>query len=101
MDDSKINKSEISYHNSVGKVDVHIKTGRMIYEYPLFALGGGNYQIMVSLLYNSHYQKTDYEERPELVEKILKDGTEKTRQTARETMRKVKKAMRLDYFEGE
>lgn len=64
MDDSKINKSEISYHNSVGKVDVHIKTGRMIYEYPLFALGGGNYQIMVSLLYNSHYQKTDYEERP-------------------------------------
>lgn len=36
----------------------------MIYEYPLFALGGGNYQIMVSLLYNSHYQKTDYEERP-------------------------------------
>ena len=41
MDDSKINKSEISYHNSVGKVDVHIKTGRMIYEYPLFALGGG------------------------------------------------------------
>ena len=42
-----------------------------------------------------------YEERPELVEKILKDGTEKTRQTARETMKKVKKAMRLDYFEGE
>ena len=42
-----------------------------------------------------------YEERPELVEKILKDGTEKTRQPARETMRKVKKAMRLDYFEGE
>ena len=42
-----------------------------------------------------------YEERPELVEKILKDGTEKTRQTARETMRKVKKAMRLNYFEGE
>ena len=34
-------------------------------------------------------------------EKILKDGTEKTRQIARETMRKVKKAMKLDYFEGE
>ena len=42
-----------------------------------------------------------YEERPELVEKILRDGTEKTRQTARETMKKVKKAMKLDYFEGE
>jgi tryptophanyl-tRNA synthetase len=40
-----------------------------------------------------------YEERPELVEKILIEGTEKTRQTAKETMKKVKKAMRLDYFE--
>lgn len=40
-----------------------------------------------------------YEEHPELVEKILIDGTNKTKQTAKETMRKVKKAMRLDYFE--
>ena len=40
-----------------------------------------------------------YEERPELVEKILKEGTQKARQTAKETMKKVKKAMKLDYFE--
>ncbi len=40
-----------------------------------------------------------YEERPELVEKILKDGTEKTRKVAKETMKKVKKAMKLDYFD--
>ena len=40
-----------------------------------------------------------YEENPELVDKILKEGTEKARQTAKETMRKVKKAMKLDYFE--
>ncbi|MGN1269594.1 MAG: tryptophan--tRNA ligase [Clostridia bacterium] len=40
-----------------------------------------------------------YEERPELVENILKEGTEKTRKTAKETMKKVKKAMKLDYFE--
>ncbi len=40
-----------------------------------------------------------YEEHPELIEKILIEGTEKTRQTAKETMKKVKKAMRLDYFE--
>ena len=40
-----------------------------------------------------------YEEHPELVEKILKEGTLKTRQTAKETMQKVKKAMKLDYFE--
>ncbi len=38
-----------------------------------------------------------YEEHPELVEKILKEGTEKTRQTAKQTMEKVKKAMKLDY----
>ncbi len=39
-----------------------------------------------------------YEEHPELVEEILKEGTEKTRQTAKATMEKVKKAMKLDYF---
>ena len=40
-----------------------------------------------------------YEEHPELVDKILKEGTEKARKTAKETMKKVKKAMQLDYFE--
>ena len=41
-----------------------------------------------------------YEERPELVDEILIKGTEKARKTAKETMRKVKKAMKLDYFEN-
>ncbi len=41
-----------------------------------------------------------YEEHPEIVEKILMEGTKKTKQTAEETMRKVKGAMRLDYFEN-
>ena len=40
-----------------------------------------------------------YEERPELVDEILMKGTEKARQTAKETMKKVKKAMKLNYFE--
>ena len=40
-----------------------------------------------------------YEERPELIDDILKKGTEKARKTAKETMKKVKKAMMLDYFE--
>ena len=40
-----------------------------------------------------------YEERPELIDEILIKGTEKARKTAQETMRKVKKAMKLDYFE--
>ena len=40
-----------------------------------------------------------YEERPELVDEILIKGTEKARKTAKETMKKIKKAMKLDYFE--
>ena len=38
-----------------------------------------------------------YEAHPEEVDKILREGTEKARKTAKETMKKVKKAMRLDY----
>ena len=42
-----------------------------------------------------------YEAHPEIVDKILMEGTEKARKKASETMAKVKKAMKLDYFEGE
>ena len=38
-----------------------------------------------------------YEERPEELKKILMEGTEKARQEAKKTMKKVKKAMKLDY----
>ena len=40
-----------------------------------------------------------YEENIELVDEILRNGTEKARKTAKETMKKVKKAMKLDYFD--
>ncbi|MBR6033144.1 MAG: tryptophan--tRNA ligase [Clostridia bacterium] len=40
-----------------------------------------------------------YEDRPELVDKILIEGTKKAQATAKETMKKIKKAMKLDYFE--
>ena len=40
-----------------------------------------------------------YEAHPEEVDRILKEGTERARKTAKETMKKVKKAMMLDYFE--
>ena len=40
-----------------------------------------------------------YEEHIEEVDKILMEGTEKARKTAKETMKKVKKAMKLNYFE--
>lgn len=39
-----------------------------------------------------------YEERPRLVEKILKDGTKKAKKKAEATLKKVKKSMNLDYF---
>ena len=41
-----------------------------------------------------------YEERPELVDELLIKGTEKARKTAKEVMKEVKKAMKLDYFEN-
>ena len=40
-----------------------------------------------------------YEAHPEEVEQILKEGTEKARKIAKQTMEKVKKAMKLNYFE--
>lgn len=40
-----------------------------------------------------------YEEHSEEVDKILIEGTKKARAKAQETMKKVKKAMKLDYFE--
>lgn len=39
-----------------------------------------------------------YEEHPELVDKILIEGTKKAQEVAKETLKKVKKAMKLDYF---
>ena len=42
-----------------------------------------------------------YEEHPEEVERILREGTKKAREVAKETIKKVKKSMKLDYFEGE
>ena len=41
-----------------------------------------------------------YEAHPEEVDKILIEGTAKARETAKQTMKKVKKAMRLNYFEN-
>ena len=40
-----------------------------------------------------------YEEHQEVVDKILMDGTAKAQKKAKETMKKIKKAMKLNYFE--
>ena len=42
-----------------------------------------------------------YEEHPEEVDKILIEGTKKVRKVAKEQMVKIKKAMKLDYFDEE
>ena len=56
-------------------------------------------QMINATLESMREKRKYYEEHPELVDEILRKGTEKARQTAKETMTKVKKAMMLDYFE--
>lgn len=43
-------------------------------------------------------RRSGYEKNPELVDKILKEGTEKARVEAQKTLEEVKKAMKLNYF---
>jgi tryptophanyl-tRNA synthetase len=44
-------------------------------------------------------EKREYlEAHPEIIEKVLREGTAKAKKEAEETMKKVKKAMKLDYF---
>lgn len=42
--------------------------------------------------------RAQFERDPKLVERILKEGTEKARKEAQKTLSEVKKAMKLDYF---
>ena len=55
-------------------------------------------QNIIDFLAPMREKRKYYEERPELVDKFLISGTKKARKTAKETMKKVKRAMRLDYF---
>ena len=56
-------------------------------------------QNIIDFLAPMREKRKYYEDRPELVDKLLITGTEKARQTAKETMKKVKKAIKLDYFD--
>ena len=40
-----------------------------------------------------------YEERPEVVDEILKKGTEKAGKKAKEVMKRVRQNMKIDYFD--
>ncbi len=43
-------------------------------------------------------KRAEYEQQPELVEQILKQGAQKVRQEAQKTLEEVRKAMKIDYF---
>lgn len=44
-------------------------------------------------------RRAEYEKDPELVEGILREGTERARKEAQKTLEEVKKAIKLDYFQ--
>lgn len=43
-------------------------------------------------------RRQEYENQPELIDKILKEGTAKAREEAQKTLEEVKKAMKMNYF---
>ncbi len=52
---------------------------------------------MNSFLSDIRARRKYYEENPDLVDKVLEDGTNKARAIAKEQMSKVRKAMKIDY----
>lgn len=44
-------------------------------------------------------RREEFEKQPELVEKILKEGTEKARKEAQATLKAVKSAMKINYYD--
>ncbi len=56
------------------------------------------FEVLEAFLQPIRKRRADFEKQPELVEKILKEGTEKTREEAKKTLTDVKRAMKLDYF---
>lgn len=55
---------------------------------------------MIEFLKPIQEKRKYYEDNPQVVNNILKEGTEKARKKAKETMKEVKKSMKIDYFEG-
>lgn len=55
-------------------------------------------KILNSFLDPIRKRRAEYEKNPELVEQILKQGTQRARAEAQKTLLEVKKAMKLDYF---
>ena len=58
-------------------------------------------QEMMKFLKPIQEKRSYYENNPELVDKIIKDGTENARKKANETVNRVKKNMGINYFDVE
>lgn len=56
---------------------------------------------MMEFLKPIHEKRKYYEDNPEKVDEILKKGTQAARQRAQETMKKVRKNMKIDYFKND
>ena len=56
---------------------------------------------MIEFLKPFQEKRKYYENNPEIIEEVLKEGTAKAREKAKDTMKKVKKAMKIDYFEND
>ncbi len=56
-------------------------------------------QLMLAFLKPIQEKRKYYEDHPEEVKKILEEGTEAARIRAKEVMKRVRKNMKLDYFE--
>jgi tryptophanyl-tRNA synthetase len=54
-------------------------------------------EVINEMLTPMRQKRAEYEKNPEEVQKIILAGTEKARATAEETMKKVRKAMKIDY----
>lgn len=55
-------------------------------------------EILNNFLEPIRKRRSEYEYQPKLIDKILKEGTQKTRTEAQKTLQEVKSAMKLDYF---
>lgn len=55
-------------------------------------------QVLNNFLDPIRKRRGEYEKQPDLIDKILKEGTEKARAEAKKTLEEVKKAMGIDYF---
>ena len=54
---------------------------------------------MLEFLKPIHEKRKYYEENPQIVDDILKEGTKKAREAAQKTTKEIKKSMKINYFE--